>query len=596
MKLDNAVFLDFEFNRTTNEFVNLVSCVTYSDTTKRIKKHWLHNDKKAQKELKEYLESFKTIVAYAAVAEARAMESLGIDNLQFNWIDLFFEFRCVSNNNYELIYGKHLIDGKEVYISPPPPRSYHIEDVTRIKLDHSLSEASWILLKEKVDTKHKELMRNLIISDPEEFAAQDIKAILSYNESDVLNLPKIFEAIVKNYKSLIHTQEYNEFSLREEMYSRGRYAVHTAYMESRGYPIDYESTKNFSESIPLIMYECQRHINELFPEVNPFRWDKRAGEFKWNQNKTREWIKSCPYADNWDLTDTGQISLSLDSFTKFYSFSHDYPTDNFGAQMVRFLKLKQSLAGFKNKVKAGKKTFWDSVGPDKKVRSYLNPFGAQTSRNQPSATSFIFLKPAWMRALVIPDEGYAMGGIDFASQEFLVSALLSEDQSMIDAYASGDVYFAFAKQAGIVPQDAKRKDFEEERNYCKSCLLEGTLVRVNGLGFIPIEQVKEGQQVWDGQTFRTCGGAKYMGIKPVIEVNKTMLTEDHLIMLEDFSYVESGKAAIKETGKRKVCEKTFRGLQGHCLSWAEIWKVGNLLCRTLIQRATSILQSKMQTR
>jgi hypothetical protein len=176
------------------------------------------------------------------------------------------------------------------------------------------------------------------------------------------------------------------------------------------------------------------------------------------------------------MTDGGKkempdLSLAMEAFTDFFDFKHDYPKDNFGAQMVRFLKLKQNLFGFVSSPDKKRRSFWDYVGSDGMVRPYMNIYGAQTSRTQPASTGFMFLKPAWMRALVVPPKGKAMAGIDFGSQEFLLSALLSNDLEMIEAYMSGDPYLAFGKLRNVIPKDGTKATHKIEREMCKSSVL-----------------------------------------------------------------------------------------------------------------------------
>jgi hypothetical protein len=317
-------------------------------------------------------------------------------------------------------------------------------------------------------------MRDLIISDPPMFTEQERAAIEAYGLEDIKDLIPMLKRMEEIYFE--RDDELTKEQLLQEMLLRGRYSAHTAIMESKGYPIDLEKTRNFSKHVASILYDCQREINELFPEIKPFKWNKLDQRFSWDQTKTREWIKTTPYASGWELTDGGKsgnklLSLSLEAFEKFYSFRHDYPTDNLGAQFVRYLKLKQNLYGFVPNPDSTRKNFWDFVGPDGRVRPYMNPFAAQSSRSQPSSTGFMFLKPAWMRALVMPAKGKAMAGIDYGSQEFLISALESGDENMIMAYMSGDVYFAFAKQSGMVPANGTREQYPAERNLCKSTVL-----------------------------------------------------------------------------------------------------------------------------
>jgi DNA polymerase-1 len=64
-----------------------------------------------------------------------------------------------------------------------------------------------------------------------------------------------------------------------------------------------------------------------------------------------------------------------------------------------------------------------------------------------------------------------MAGIDFGSQEFLLSALLSNDLEMIEAYMSGDPYLAFGKLRNVIPKDGTKATHKIEREMCKSSVL-----------------------------------------------------------------------------------------------------------------------------
>lgn len=474
------IYLDYEFNQVVEKRVNPVSCVTYHPKSGEKIKWWLHNDPRRQKLLAEYLKKNRslTFFGYAVVAEARATIALDVDPLDLHWIDGFFEYRMLTNHNDKLQWGKQLVDGKVRMTVKPKPKWERTEEDNKAKgfvATHSLSEATYKLTGKIRDTEHKDKTRDLIISAPKEFTKKEREQILEYNEDDVTFLPEIAQGLLDEALRLDPSLTAEKYLL--EASRRGRYAAHTAWMETRGYPINYDNTRKFARQIPNIMYDVQREINKLFPEIKPFRWNKKEGRFSWNQKATKEWIKENCDVDRWMKTDGGKkripdLSLSLEAWERFFDFKHDYPTDNFGAQIVRFLKLKQSLYGFAETT-GGKddRTFWDFVGSDKMVRPYTNPFKAQSSRSQPAAKGFMFLKPAWMRALVEPPPGYFIAGIDYGAQEFFASALLSKDKNMIEAYLSGDPYFALAKMAGAVPQNAIRKDYEAVRDLFKSTTL-----------------------------------------------------------------------------------------------------------------------------
>lgn len=476
-KVENSktLFLDFEFSRVVERDVNLVSCVTFDGN--ETKKFWLHNNNFNQDLLKEYLQKFDRFVAYSAIAECRCFLTLGLDPLKYKWIDLFLEYRCLSNHSDELNYGEQLVEGKVKKVSKPRAKWEKSDsDEAGFKPTHSLAEATFKLLGVIRDTEHKTAMRNLIISDPEKFSDDEMLAILDYGVDDVKDLLPMYKVMKDKY--LKRDLRLTGNKLIFEMQLRGRYSAHTAIMERNGYPIDVRKTKNFSNSVGAIMYDCQKEINSLFPKIQPFKWDRKLQKFKWDQKATRAWIRTLDkkILERWRMTDGGKkekpdLSLAMEAFTDFFDFKHDYPKDNFGAQMVRFLKLKQNLFGFVSSPDKKRKSFWDYVGSDGMVRPYMNIYGAQTSRTQPASTGFMFLKPAWMRALVVPPKGKAMAGIDFGSQEFLLSALLSNDLEMIEAYMSGDPYLAFGKLRGVIPQDGTKASHKIEREMCKSSVL-----------------------------------------------------------------------------------------------------------------------------
>ena len=478
--MSKVLYLDFEFNRVTHEFVNLVSCATLTEDG-IVKSFWLHNNKHSKLALIMYLREFDLFIGYSTVAEARSFLSLGLNPLDFNWNDLFLEYRMVTNSNDNLQWGNQLVDGKVRAVTKPKPKWERLGDEEPgFKATHSLAEATYKLLGIIRDTEHKNKMRDLIISDPVEFSREEKDAILAYGEEDVKDLPKIKEAIEKEIVELTAScTSSNADVMLDNLYIdqawRGRYSAHTAIMENRGYPIDYDKTRNFAHKVPAIMYDVQREINFFFPEVKPFKWNKKEQRFSLDQGAVKLWIEKNHDINKWPKTEKKAISLKLESFTKFYDFKHEYPEDNFGAQVVRYLKLKQSLYGFSTSKDKKRKSFWDSVGPDQRVRPYTNHYGAQTSRTQPGATGFMFLKPAWMRSLVRSPLGMALGGIDYSSVEFFIQALISEDEAMMAAYLSGDVYLAFAIQSGLAPAHATKETHKTERDMCKTTVL--------GIGF-----------------------------------------------------------------------------------------------------------------
>ena len=472
--MSKYIYLDFEFNRTTERHLNLI-CVAWEmwdGVLLEAGKLWLLDPEQAEEfrnKVGQWIYRGYTFVAYAVTAEARSIESLGFDPVEMQWIDLYLEYRMLLNHNHEYAYGKQLQKGRVKWIAPPVPKAFRTEEDDRRsgKPEYNLAAACYKLLDVIVDTDHKDAMRALIISDPEEFGPDDRAAILEYCGEDVAHLRELHKRLWKINRTALLPE--HRKTLRRDMLLRGDYAARSAVMEAVGYPIDYEATKNFAGSVNEILTSMQEEITGLFPDVQPFEFNKRTGRYVQKQKNLQEWIRRQGFP-NWMPTNSGGESLSLDAFARYFE-SHDaYRTGSLGAHMLKYLKTKQSLNGFLPP-KKGKKNFWDSIGSDHRVRPYFGIYGSQSARSQPAATGFIPLKSSWMRVLIEPDPGRAIAGIDWSQQEFLLAALLSEDPGMIRAYQSGDVYLYTGKLAGAIPQDATRDTHEDLRNLFKSTVL-----------------------------------------------------------------------------------------------------------------------------
>ena len=460
-------FIDAEYNGTSESILNLVSS-SFKTSESITVTRWLHKLPYTShaEEISKIAEDH-IFVSFNVEAEARYMLALGLDPIKFNFIDLFLEYRCITNHS-ELMYGPQLIKGRIKRTTRP---SYYSEDdEDNSKPEHSLAAACYKMLGVQVDTTRKDQIRDLIISSPDEFTEQEKAEILSYNESDIKYLEKLLIKIVKFYQTNLSDQE--QKTLFDEMLVRGNYAARTAKMVSIGYPIDYEGTKNFSSYCEAILSDLARDVNSQFPEEPLFYFNWKEKRFSVDTKAWKRFVASTTFQEKWARSKkTKDYSLETKQFEKFFNFQHDYPRGNKGAQILRYLKTKKSLNGFRVSPNSKKKTFWEYVGSDHRVRPYLNIYGSMTSRTQPSATSFIPLKSAWMRALIMPPPGRAIASIDYSSVEFLISAIWSRCVSMYEAYKSGDVYSDYGRRSGIMPVNGNKHTNPIERQQCKPIVL-----------------------------------------------------------------------------------------------------------------------------
>jgi hypothetical protein len=476
-------FIDFEFFGTSKETLDLVSCayMLYDPETKEKSKktHWLKLKKDKEllaSEIKELKKKNFIFVAFSVEAEARSFLSLGIDVRECYWLDLAIEWKMLINHWHKYSYGKQLIKGRALVTKPPFKNKYMLTEeemaaVNSSKPDKNLAAFCYKMTGFKLDTDRKNMIRNLIIEGKWGKLEKSKDEILEYNMSDVEYLLPLLKSVLDAYRD--HPVAEINFG---HMLRRGRVSADVAILVRNGYPVDVKKVKKFADSVPSILKELAEDINKntknspaLKPGESFFVWNKARNAYTLKQAPLREWITGMKLSQKWRKTDKGALSLSLDAFTDHFNFRHEYPETHVGAQIIRYLKTKQSLNGFMPKKKG--ETFFDSLGPDGRVRAYLNSYGSQSGRYQPKATGFIPLKAAWMRSLIYPPDTKHLVGFDYVSQEFLIGACWAEDENMYQSYVSGDVYLHFAKLAGAVPRDGTKKEYAKERNKFKSTVL-----------------------------------------------------------------------------------------------------------------------------
>lgn len=478
------LFLDFEFFGVNSPKLEVVSLAAsgYVDGVKIFTDSvWTLDDVTARRDARDFLKARMSegyiFVAYVAEAEARAMFDIGSDARLGQWVDLYVEYRRLLNHNHGLSYGEQYLEGEIVYTTPPPPKWERVEkenpedEDAHHKPSYSLAAATFKLLKEKIDTEEKDFCRKVIISGDRNAINKERERILKYNESDIAYLPRLLKAMVAwDFKLKNGDAKPPRDYIKEWLpgaIKRGKYGVWSAAMIKRGYPVNTEKIKNFTSNISEILSSAAESCNAEAEGFKPFSYVKKLGRYKTNEKEIREWVKGQGIG-NWRVTDKGKLSLSKDAFSDFFNSN----SEGFAGAYYRYLKTKQSLNGFMPiPEKSKRKSFFEFLGSDGRVRPYFGIYGSQSSRSQPSATSFIPLKSHWMRNFIEPKPGFALAGIDYASQEFLISAILSQDEDMIDAYKSGDVYLAFGKAAGFIPPDGTKKSHPLMREAAKATVL-----------------------------------------------------------------------------------------------------------------------------
>ena len=277
-----------------------------------------------------------------------------------------------------------------------------------------------------IEADEKKEMRNLILNNRSFTAAEQAK-VLDYCESDVVALKKLLPAMAP------------AIDLPRALL-RGEYMKAVAQMEGRGVPIDTKALTLFREHWSGIQEELIRRI------------DTGRGIYEGRVFKSEKFLNYCARAGIvWPLLDSGRPALDDNSFREM---SRRYPDAIGPVHELRQALSSMRLADLQ-------------VGADGRNRCLLSPFGSRSGRNQPSNTKFIFGPSTWLRGLIKPQENRFVAYVDYSQQEIGIAAALSRDRNMMEAYASGDLYLTFAKQAGAVPPDATKKSHAKERDQFK---------------------------------------------------------------------------------------------------------------------------------
>ena len=455
------------------------------------------------------------ILAYAAAAEARSLLSLGIDPLQFKWVDLYAEFRMLCNSNYSIAYGNYLDETSKVRYSTPPPYPALTEEQKKLDRDdhsetpYNLVNAVYKCLDVILDSELKEEMRNLILSKDLVKIHASIDEIMDYCESDT----KYLRALDISISSLLAKQ--GIIDIREDQYERGRYSVATAMCEQLGIPIDMDLLNKIIEKTPDILDVSKQQVNKYFPFFvpeyqRPPKTLKNGKVFtyvpepaKKDMNAYQEYVASLNIP-NFPKTETKKFKCDRDTLEEFGYWGGL-------EELWKYNKTEQSLKWFNPKgtraddiflpnltssskilgnIKGNGNGFFDRLGSDNAVRPYYGIFGTQTGRNAAKAKTFPLAMSSWLRAIIKPPKDEVIISCDFSQQEVYVAAILSGDSNLLDAYKSGDVYLEFAFMAGLAIRqgksfyealidgvnvktikEAQKKVHKDERNLCKSTVL-----------------------------------------------------------------------------------------------------------------------------
>jgi hypothetical protein len=282
--------------------------------------------------------------------------------------------------------------------------------------------------------EEKTEMRDLVMRGGP-WSDHETAQILAYCQSDVDALEALLGAMLPSLTS--HPGRFGQALLR------GRYMAAGGVVENNGIPIDQPLWSELVENWDAIK-------RGLIDEIDIDYGVYEGGRFSTDNFARFLTAHNIP----WPRLPSGALALDDDTFRLQ---ARGFPI------LAPLRELRHALGQLRLSEL--------SIGPDERNRTLLSTFRAKTGRNQPSNSRFIFGPSVWIRHLIKPAEGHAIAYIDWSSQEIAIAGALSGDHALWEAYATGDPYIAFAKQAGLAPPDATKHTHSEIRNACKAVVL-----------------------------------------------------------------------------------------------------------------------------
>jgi hypothetical protein len=443
-------------------------------------------------------------------AEARCFYALGLDPLQFKWIDaqiLGYPFFHSSKEFGQYAQDNFWIDEEDFWWNDESVEtdSEQIEKTA----DKNLRRKAASLLgfyeffcKESVEafTGQKDLVRHLIINakSEDEFDAQTQQQILDYCASDVELLRKLFIAQVQKWQEVANISE-------EEVVKRFRsftdFRIRMASVSWHGLPINKAVYEQLTQTYQTRIEEEQGKLPDFYryEPPQPYKIKAKRGQIRVPGHYIQDYTKFVLFLrrhqldHDWPRTPTGKFSTDEKVLSQFQVVPEieDFWLGRKRMKHIEFFKPDENgvpkIAQF---VTEENGMLWQH--PE------FGTFGTNTSRNAHKTKTFIMgMERNLRKTLLGCPEGMVVLQPDFSAQEVWIAGALSGDKNQLRA-AFEDPYLFFGRVAGIVPENGDKYTHERERDICKTVVLAAFY----GMGFqslknklqLPTAQVRDLQQ------------------------------------------------------------------------------------------------------
>jgi len=306
-----------------------------------------------------------------------------------------------------------------------------------------LSAATAYGYKTPTSAEDKDRYRDMCINQ-NTWTREEQEGILKYCLDDVLMTEHIFYGLLQDLENTCG-KDYE--ILLEQALARGQSMACVAKAQHNGIPVDNNLISDFN----LYWNEVKASVIQRFNKKLQL-WDSDS---KFSNAKFAELIKRLDLFAEWPRTPKGKLKTNSDTLELF-------------ADIFPEIKQLKRIFNLLNSAKLAEYI----ISEDGRYRpnNGFKMFGTHTGRCTPSS-KWIFGTAKWGRNFMKPSFGNVLVYLDYKSEEPFVSAQLSGDTKLLEAYNSGDVYLHTAKFAGAVPPDATKQSHPEQRKIFKVIVL-----------------------------------------------------------------------------------------------------------------------------
>jgi len=309
-----------------------------------------------------------------------------------------------------------------------------IKAADRDKGFYSLAGALRYFCEPELDTARKTDMRDRVLQGPP-FTADEKQAILDYCQDDDHALACVLKHIVPTIRSLPHAL------------FRAKFQWVMAQTERRGVPTDLPKLNRIRGHWDGIQLDLVTEVDRPFGI-----YEIANGKPHWRKENFKAYLQrngmSWPQYENGMLDETDQT---------FREMAGKYP----------FIEPLRELRYSLSKLRLNDL----QVGSDGRNRTLLGAYGTKTARNAPSNSKYVFGPAKWLRFLITPPPGLVLIHRDYCQQEVRIAAVLSDDDELLKACESGDVYLGIASQLGFVSESMSPAELKAVRTLFKTVTL-----------------------------------------------------------------------------------------------------------------------------